>query len=109
MGQETQLKFKIGFLFSRYDESKADVVYGTTSVEPNAEMYKMNHKRRGRAIIFNQIQFKKMPPRLGAKIDSDNLARILQGMGFEVQVYVDPSLKTIAMTLQSGKYTFSTK
>ncbi|OAD61883.1 Caspase [Eufriesea mexicana] len=61
----------------------------------------MNHKRRGTALILNQIQFKKMSPRLGAKTDSANLEKILKDIGFDVKIYHDLNFKTIALTLEA--------
>lgn len=43
-----------------------------------AEEYKMNHKRRGLALIFNQEHFfwhLRMPPRNGTNADRSNLVK----------------------------------
>ena len=65
----------------------------------------MKHKRRGIALIFNHINFKKMHSRAGGEIDSKELAQTLHYLGFDVRVYIDPPLKTISSTLKNGEYT----
>ncbi|CAK9831338.1 unnamed protein product [Anthophora retusa] len=72
-------------------------------VDRYSEIYNMNHKQRGVAIIFNHIHFKNMPERFGAQLDSSNLASTLMQLGFEVQVYLDPPLRTISTVLQSSE------
>lgn len=59
------------------------------SLDP-AEEYKMNGKRRGLAIIFNQEHFYwrlGMPIRHGTNTDRYNLERKLKGLNFDVKVY----------------------
>ncbi|CAK9798525.1 unnamed protein product [Anthophora plagiata] len=70
-------------------------------VDRYSEVYNMNHKQRGIAIIFNHIHFKNMAERNGAQKDSSNLASTLMQLGFDVRVYLDPPLRTISTVLQS--------
>ncbi|CAB3234517.1 unnamed protein product [Arctia plantaginis] len=56
--------------------------------ERNAPYYNMNHKKRGIAIIFNHETFNihSLKPRTGTNVDSNNLLKVLQGLGFAVTV-----------------------
>ena len=58
------------------------------------EFYKMDHKFRGKAIIFNHIDFSDDMGgddmhREGSKKDAEDLAKVLKGLGFEVDMYID--------------------
>ncbi|CAG9096424.1 Caspase-1 [Plutella xylostella] len=57
-------------------------------VDRNAPYYNMNHKKRGMAIIFNHEHFDihSLKSRSGTNVDSDNLSRVLKGLGFQVSV-----------------------
>ncbi|KAJ0180413.1 hypothetical protein K1T71_003817 [Dendrolimus kikuchii] len=57
-------------------------------VDRNAPYYNMNHKSRGMAIIFNHEHFDihSLKPRTGTNVDSDNLSKVLKGLGFRVTV-----------------------
>ncbi|XP_058065573.1 caspase-like [Anopheles bellator] len=59
----------------------------TTSLEQFE--YKMNHERRGVALIFNHVKFKNAPTRHGSNKDADDLKKALLALGFHVRVYVD--------------------
>ncbi|KAK2546149.1 hypothetical protein Q9966_000618 [Columba livia] len=55
-----------------------------------AEEYKMNHQRRGVALIFNHERFfwhLMLPDRRGTLADRNNLERRLTDLGFEVRVH----------------------
>ncbi|KAG6932559.1 caspase 6 [Chelydra serpentina] len=57
-----------------------------------AAQYKMNHRRRGVALIFNHEQFYwhlTLPDRRGTLADRDNLKRSLTELGFEVRCFDD--------------------
>ncbi|XP_020664502.2 caspase-6 [Pogona vitticeps] len=57
-----------------------------------ASEYKMNHKRRGLALIFNHERFYwhlMLPERRGTLADRENLKRSLSGLGFEVKCFDD--------------------
>ncbi|NWI64815.1 CASP6 protein, partial [Todus mexicanus] len=57
-----------------------------------AVQYKMNHKRRGIALIFNHEHFYwhlRMPQRLGTFADRNNLEHCLTKLGFEVRLFDD--------------------
>uniref|UniRef100_A0A8B9I4A8 Caspase-6 n=1 Tax=Anser brachyrhynchus TaxID=132585 RepID=A0A8B9I4A8_9AVES len=57
-----------------------------------AEQYKMNHQRRGVALIFNHERFYwqlMLPERRGTSADRNNLKRSLTDLGFEVRDFDD--------------------
>ncbi|XP_038837563.1 caspase-6-like isoform X2 [Salvelinus namaycush] len=59
------------------------------SMDP-ADEYKMNHKRRGLALIFNQEHFfwhLRMPSRNGTNADRSNLVKRFEDLNFEVQAF----------------------
>jgi len=58
-------------------------------VEKDAEEYNMNHKRRGKAVIFNHDKFKNTSksPRRGSAIDVRVLTETYEALGFEVVVH----------------------
>jgi caspase-like apoptosis-related cysteine protease len=73
-------------------------------IDPDAEEYDMNHKRRGVALILNHVNFESMATRKGSVMDSLNLKASLGKLGFDVRIYTDPTIKTITATLQASKY-----
>ncbi|XP_056346764.1 caspase-6 isoform X2 [Oenanthe melanoleuca] len=61
------------------------------SLDPAVE-YKMNHQRRGVALIFNHERFNwrlMLKDRRGTTEDSNNLKRSLTDLGFEVRIFDD--------------------
>ena len=72
-------------------------------VERDSEQYNMNHRRRGKAMIFNHKNF---DPRLGLKArngtdrDRDNLRITLRNLDFEVKVYDDLPYKEMERILE---------
>lgn len=71
------------------------------NLDPYAEEYDMNHKRRGVALVLNHVNFESMATRKGSMKDSVDLKTSLDKLGFDVRVYTDPTVKTITTTLQS--------
>nr|AEH76885.1 caspase-1 [Galleria mellonella] len=63
--------------------------YAKMPVNRNSPYYKMDHKRRGVAVIFNHEFFDvhSLKPRTGTNVDSDNLARVLKNLGFRVTIF----------------------
>ncbi|XP_062850818.1 caspase-6-like [Trichomycterus rosablanca] len=72
--------------------SEVDSLFrSATSVDPNEE-YKMNHKRRGLALIFNQENFYwhlRLNSRHGTNADRDGLVKRFTDLGFYVKAYTD--------------------
>ncbi|XP_053195981.1 caspase-6-like [Scomber japonicus] len=68
------------------NRTEIDAFIGQLSLDP-AEEYKMNNKRRGLALIFNQEHFYWMPRRFGTNADRHNLERRLKELNFDVKVY----------------------
>ncbi|XP_051742209.1 caspase-6 [Ctenopharyngodon idella] len=61
------------------------------SLDPNEE-YKMNHKKRGMALIFNHENFYwhlRLNSRSGTNADRENLVRRFKELDFEVKAYDD--------------------
>ncbi|XP_074129427.1 caspase-6 isoform X2 [Sminthopsis crassicaudata] len=67
-----------------------------------AERYKMDHKRRGVALIFNHERFfwhLTLPERRGTRADRDNLKLRLSNLGFEVHCYDDLKAEDLLKTI----------
>ncbi|RLU23490.1 hypothetical protein DMN91_003695, partial [Ooceraea biroi] len=71
------------------------------NLDPYAEEYDMNHKRRGVALILNHVNFESMNTRKGSVKDCLDLKTSLGKLGFDVRIYTDPTVKSITMALQS--------
>ncbi|XP_060832440.1 caspase-like isoform X2 [Bombus pascuorum] len=74
----------------------------TINLDQHSEIYNMNHKRRGIALIFSHVNFKKLETRVGGEKDSQELAQTLKYLGFDVRVYIDSNVKTILSTVQNA-------
>ncbi|KAG5313144.1 CASP1 protein, partial [Acromyrmex insinuator] len=87
------------------DISSSDMVNAMKNVKidlnPDDDEYNMKHKRRGVAIILNHVHFENMGTREGSEKDTLNLKTSLDKLGFDVQIYTDPTSKTISTVLQS--------
>ncbi|XP_006767994.1 PREDICTED: caspase-6 [Myotis davidii] len=71
--------------------TETDAFYRSEMFDP-AEKYKMDHKRRGLALIFNHERFfwhLALPERRGTNADRDNLTRRFLDLGFEVKCFND--------------------
>ncbi|CAM2112843.1 unnamed protein product [Caretta caretta] len=71
--------------------TETDALERSQPFDPEAQ-YKMNHRRRGVALIFNHEQFfwhLTLPDRRGTLADRDNLKRSLTELGFEVRCFDD--------------------
>ncbi|CAM5139906.1 unnamed protein product [Natator depressus] len=71
--------------------TETDALERSQPFDPEAQ-YKMNHRRRGIALIFNHEQFfwhLTLPDRRGTLADRDNLKRSLTELGFEVRCFDD--------------------
>ncbi|XP_055590348.1 caspase-like [Uranotaenia lowii] len=73
------------------------VVHPAYTIERYMACYPMNHKNRGKAIIFTHAVFEdeKLPTREGEKEDCQLLNESLERLGFEVVIYRDQRLKDI--------------
>ena len=71
----------------------------------DADLYNMNHRRRGRAFIFNHMNFDPklgLNTRNGTNSDRDNLRINLRQLDFEVEVHDDLPFKDIERILESA-------
>lgn len=74
------------------------------SVDRNSAYYKMSHKRRGMAIVFNHEYFdiQSLKRRNGTNVDRDNLKRTMKDLGFEVEVHDNLKSKDITKILDQA-------
>lgn len=73
--------------------------------EKDASHYNMQHRRRGKAYIFNHMNFdpaQQLRPRNGTDADRDNLRVCLRQLDFEVEVFNDLPVKEIDRVLESA-------
>ncbi|XP_060103366.1 caspase-6 [Heteronotia binoei] len=71
---------------------ETDALHTSSHLFDPAAEYKMNHKRRGLALIFNHEHFfwhLMLPDRRGTVADRENLKRSLIELGFEVKCFDD--------------------
>uniref|UniRef100_UPI0037E84C09 caspase-6-like n=1 Tax=Semicossyphus pulcher TaxID=241346 RepID=UPI0037E84C09 len=76
----------------------------SSSLDP-AEEYKMDKKRRGLALIFNQERFNydlRLKKRSGTYADRDNLERRLKELNFEVKIYDDNDTKDVSARIREA-------
>lgn len=66
--------------------------------------YKMNHKNRGLALIFNHEEYDNnyIDTRKGTHVDRDRLQLTFQSLGFDVRVYEDLEMDDVLYTLSKG-------
>ncbi|XP_039276312.1 caspase A isoform X2 [Nilaparvata lugens] len=87
----TQIDAKAFANQTQYEQPSV-VVKTTTApmaAEKCARVYNMNHKKRGRTLIFNHEEFTDMPARDGSGIDVKRLECAFKSLDFEVDVYQD--------------------
>lgn len=69
------------------------------TIDRYSSYYPMNHKNRGKAIIFTHTVFAvpnvKLPSREGSEVDCKVLTESLERLGFDVDLYRDKRLKDI--------------
>lgn len=70
-------------------------------LEPHC-YYKMDHKKRGLALIFNQVKFDHHSPRIGTHVDRDRLEKTLQSLDFDVTCYEDLTIEGIKNVFETG-------
>ncbi|XP_063217236.1 caspase-1-like isoform X2 [Bacillus rossius redtenbacheri] len=87
-----------------YDKNLAEdeVKEVVMSVHRHSLEYNMDHKHRGKAVIFNHDQFEEANhERPGSKVDVQNLSAVYSSLGFEVVVHHNLELGKLRSTLQS--------
>ncbi|KAF7407289.1 caspase-1-like [Vespula maculifrons] len=74
----------------------------TSPTERYASHYKMDHPKRGIAIIFNHEHFSinHLKERTGTNVDCENLKATLASLGFTIQVYENYTSKQLGNVLQ---------
>ena len=81
---------------------KGGMPMSTTKV---ADQYNMHHRRRGRAFVFNHLNFDpqlNLKKRDGTNCDRDNLRITLRQLDFDVEVHDDLPFKDIERILESA-------
>lgn len=75
------------------------------TVPKDALYYKMDHRNRGIAIIFNHTTFddKELFERNGTDKDSEALQRSFRKLGFKVHVYNDLTSASVVSVLDKGE------
>nr|XP_023404341.1 caspase-6 isoform X3 [Loxodonta africana] len=98
--QESGAVSDFGTTGEEQNVTETDAFYRSETFDP-AEKYKMDHGKRGVALIFNHERFfwhLTLPERRGTCADRDNLKRRLLDLGFEVKCFND--LKAEELLLQ---------
>ena len=87
---------------------KGDEKYEDLPIGPDFKVkeYPVNHRRRGKAIIFNHFAFKdeKAEERHGSQQDVISLYKELSVLGFEVDLQYDRKYEEIQKKLKQSKY-----
>lgn len=71
----------------------------------DSENYNMKHRRRGKAFIFNHMNFEsklQLRARNGTDNDRDNLRVVLRQLDFQVEVYNDLPCKEVERILETA-------
>ena len=68
------------------------------------DRYNMDHKRRGLAVIINNVDFKGKGKRVGSDVDYAELKRALESLGFDVETHKDKTVSQMSNILTSGKF-----
>lgn len=81
-------------------------VLGISPTDKDAWYYNMNHKYRGKAVIFNHENFevRDLKSRSGTGTDCYHLESALRNLGFEVTPYVDLTLNELDKKLDYCMY-----
>jgi caspase 6 len=79
----------------------------TPPIGPEAEEYKMDHERRGRAIILNHEKYSEylgLKERTGTNTDKITLKQRFEKLKFDVTVHDDLTADGIKKLLNESKY-----
>jgi hypothetical protein len=82
----------------------------TPPVGPDAEEYRMDHEKRGRAIIFNHEKYNallNLTERSGTNTDKIILKQRFEKLKFDVDVYDDLTVADIKKHLSESNYDFT--
>lgn len=71
-------------------------------LNPN-HYYKMDHKKRGMALIFNHEFFECNSPRKGTNADRDNLQKTLESLDFDVRIFENEMICDIKGILEESE------
>lgn len=84
---------------------RAQELYSKMPVTKYSTHYKMDHKKRGLAYIFNHESFEcgGLKARTGTNEDCRNLKECLVWLGFDVQVFKDLNFSDIEFHMRQGE------
>ncbi|XP_006918975.1 caspase-6 isoform X1 [Pteropus alecto] len=85
--------------------TETDAFYKSSEMFDPAEKYKMDHRRRGIALIFNHERFfwhLTLPERRGTSADRDNLKRRFSDLGFEVKCFNDLKAEELLLKIHEA-------
>lgn len=91
--------------FNRPSTAAISGSFARMPVDKDSEVYNMNHKRRGLALLFNHKHFDprlQLKTRNGTNADRDNLRITLRQLDFEVKVYDDLPFKELDRLLEEA-------
>ena len=74
------------------------------SVGMHEKKHKMNHKKRGKAVIFDQELFRRSPKRRRSDADVTDLQETYKKLGFEVAVHCNLNVPDIKSVLTKRKF-----
>lgn len=79
--------------------------FSISSTDKYALFYNMQHRYRGKALIFNHKDFKMgLSSRNGTELDCSKLEVSLSKLGFDVESFLDLTLKELNTTLDYCMY-----
>ena len=90
--------------------TRVSSVYGHISAYRNpdyTDRYDMNHKRRGLAVIINNVTFKRatqLGKRSGSDVDCALLKKDLESLGFDVEAHKDRTVEQMRGIFTSGMF-----
>ena len=69
-----------------------------------AERYNMDHRRRGLAVIINNVDFKGKGKRVGSDVDYAQLKETMEFLGFNVETHKNQTVSQMRNIFTSGKF-----
>lgn len=90
--------------FSKKKTEPNDDAYQKTEIAKDADIYNMEHYKRGLAIIFNHYEFMSelIKKREGTQKDVDALTEVFENLRFDVCVFNDYTYEEMSLKLTEG-------
>lgn len=95
----------VEIIFLRFNRGFQENTVAKMVTQRNATHYSMDHKYRGKVIIFNHEHFRVagLKSRSGTQNDCNNIYLTMKGLGFDVTVCQDLDYQEINATVIEGK------